>query len=134
MKIEHGAPVVAEIRGDEVQWTRLHVAVPSKKIRHRDGFPLREHYLGAYKSPPLEWASLCGLSGLLLCFGYYVRDLGVPFCSVCLGRVNRDLDGFATSWSVEDAQRRRERRRLRVAAAFATSPRLHEERIATIAA
>jgi hypothetical protein len=92
MTIERGDPVVAELRGEDVVWNRLHLAAPEK--RWHSGARTFADYVWL----PLTWTSLCGLKGYLYRYDGAVRDAGVPFCAVCVKRCREDHGGVAVGW------------------------------------
>jgi hypothetical protein len=97
MRIELGAPVVAELRGEALVLERLHLATDAKTWGTGRG-RWHERRLHEYAWPPLEWPTLCGLSGYLYVYDGVIRRHGFRFCAVCLERCNRELDGVAVSW------------------------------------
>lgn len=131
MRIEHGAPVVAELRGESVFWERLHLAVASKTIGFGSHYA-RERPLGDYHFPPLEWRALCGLHGYLYAYGRWIGDQEIPFCAVCLERCNRELDGEAHDWGTKPRDRADEGARVR--ASIVHTRRRHEALLATLIA
>jgi hypothetical protein len=141
VKIDDGGPIVAELRRGEVLWVRLHLAVASKTRRVSHGGSY-ERSLAEYRFPPLEWGSLCGLSGFLYSYGRWIRDREIPFCSVCLERCNAELGGRAHGWEEQAPAREwraglewnRSRERPRHVAALAHSRARHEALLATLLA
>jgi len=93
VRLEIGSGVIAEERGDRVQWERLHLAAPARTVTHpwsRNGHRklrvMGSQRLDLSTTVAYTWPTLCGLTGLLYVYDGMIRDLGLRFCSVCVRR------------------------------------------------